>query len=73
VGGFSAQVFMVLSHTGLLDTGLKIRPLVIPDKLIDHDTQHRQLEEAGLSAQHIVNQVFMALGQELPVYAFNVA
>ena len=64
IGGFSAQVFHVLAHKGLLDQGLKIRPMVLPDKLIDHDTPLRQYEEAGLTANHISQTVMTILGQE---------
>lgn len=57
IGGFSAQVLHTLAHAGCLDTGLKIRPLVLPDYIIDHDTPMRQYEEAGLTSSHIMAQV----------------
>ena len=34
---------------GLLDRGLKIRPLTLPDRFIDHDTPEKQYDEAGLT------------------------
>jgi len=58
-GGFSALVAQHLALSGLLDGGLKFRPMTLPDRLIDHNTQPAQLDEAGLSARHIVK---MALG-----------
>ncbi|MEA2743475.1 MAG: 1-deoxy-D-xylulose-5-phosphate synthase, partial [Acetobacteraceae bacterium] len=51
IGGFSAQVMQHLAWKGLLDSGLKIRPMVMPDRFIDHDSQPKQLAEAGLSAK----------------------
>jgi 1-deoxy-D-xylulose-5-phosphate synthase len=53
-GGFSALVMQHLALAGLLDHGLKFRPLTLPDRLIDHNSQPAQLDEAGLSARHIL-------------------
>ncbi len=62
VGGFGSHVLHFLSHDGLLDHGLKIRPLVLPDHFIDHDTPQRQYDEAGLNAPQIVATAINALG-----------
>ena len=51
-----------LAWKGLLDTGLKIRPMVMPDMFIDHDSQTKQLIQAGLSARDIVNTALAADG-----------
>jgi 1-deoxy-D-xylulose-5-phosphate synthase len=56
VGGFGAHVLHHLATRGLLDHGLKIRPMVLPDRFQDHDSPARQYEEAGLTAKHIVDQ-----------------
>jgi 1-deoxy-D-xylulose-5-phosphate synthase len=45
-----------------LDHGLKLRPLVLPDRFIDHDAPQKQYEQAGLSARHIVQTALQALG-----------
>ena len=37
IGGFGSHVLHYLSHAGLLDGGLKVRPMVLPDIFIDHD------------------------------------
>jgi len=58
-GGFSALVMQHLALAGSLDNGLKFRPMTLPDRLIDHNSQSAQLDEAGLSARHIAQ---MALG-----------
>ena len=66
IGGFSAQVMQHLAWKGLLDSGLKIRPMVMPDWFIDHDSQTKQLIEAGLSAKDIVSVALSAMGIEAP-------
>ncbi len=66
IGGFSAQVLQHLAWKGLLDSGLKIRPMTMPDSFIDHDSQARQLAEAGLSARDIVAVALRAMGIEVP-------
>jgi len=67
IGGFSAQVMQHLAWKGLLDSGLKIRPMVMPDLYIDHDSQAKQLAQAGLSARDIVAVALAAVGVEVPV------
>jgi len=63
VGGFGSFVLQDLSHAGLLDRGLKIRPMVLPDTFIDHDNSYKQYDAAKLNAPHIVAMVLSALGQ----------
>lgn len=63
-GGFSAQVLQFLALDGALDSGLKIRPLVLPDVFIDHDGPAKQYHQAGLDAANIVNTVMDVLGIE---------
>jgi 1-deoxy-D-xylulose-5-phosphate synthase len=62
VGGFGAAVMQHLAWKGLLDGGLKFRPMVLPDRFIDHDSQPKQLAAAGLTARDIVATVLGALG-----------
>ena len=62
VGGFGALVMQHLAWRGLLDAGLKFRPMTLPDRFIDHDTPAKQYEEAGLNASGIVATVLDALG-----------
>jgi len=61
VGGFGSMVMQHLAWRGLLDGRLKIRPMTLPDRLIDHDSQPRQYEAAGLNAPQIVATVLGAL------------
>ncbi|MBS0562227.1 MAG: 1-deoxy-D-xylulose-5-phosphate synthase [Proteobacteria bacterium] len=66
VGGFGSAVAQHLAWKGLLDGGLKFRPMTLPDRFIDHDTQPKQLAEAGLTARDIVAAVLGALGIDRP-------
>jgi 1-deoxy-D-xylulose-5-phosphate synthase len=63
VGGFAAQVMQYLAMAGAFDRGLKIRPMTLPDRFIDHASPTRQYEWAGLNARHIVATALQALGQ----------
>jgi 1-deoxy-D-xylulose-5-phosphate synthase len=65
IGGFSSHVLHHLAHAGLLDHGLKLRPLVLPDRFIDHDTPQHQYEHAGLTARHITQAALTALGRTI--------
>jgi len=51
--------------TGQLDGGLKIRPMILPDVFLDHDSPAAQYEAAGLAARHIVATALAALGREI--------
>ena len=61
-GGFGAAVMHYMALSGLLDGGLKVRPMTIPDRLIDHNTPMGQSIDAGLTAKDIVTTVLGALG-----------
>jgi 1-deoxy-D-xylulose-5-phosphate synthase len=64
IGGFGAHVLHYLAHAGLLDRGLKIRPMVLPDRFQEHEKPEKQYDEAGLNAKQIVAQALLALGAE---------
>ena len=64
VGGFGSFVLQYLAEDGLLDRGLKVRPMVLPDVFIDHGKPDKMYEAAGLSADGIVATVFKALGRD---------
>ena len=64
VGGFASFVLQYLATSGLLDAGLKVRPLVLPDRFLDHASPARQYEWAGLNAPQIVATALAALGQQ---------
>ncbi len=61
VGGVGAHVLTLASDTGLVDGGLKIRTMRLPDSFQDHDKPEKQYDEAGLNAPQIVETVLKAL------------
>ena len=61
VGGLGAHVLTFASDTGLIDAGLKLRTLRLPDHFQDHDKPEKQYAEAGLDADAIVAQALKAL------------
>ncbi|KAG6664359.1 probable 1-deoxy-D-xylulose-5-phosphate synthase, chloroplastic [Carya illinoinensis] len=63
IGGFGSHVAQFMALDGLLDGKLKWRPLVLPDRYIDHGSPADQLAEAGLTPSHIAATVFNILGQ----------
>jgi 1-deoxy-D-xylulose-5-phosphate synthase len=65
VGGFGAYVLQSLAEQGLLDQGLRIRCMILPDRFIDQDTPAAMYAAAGLDAKAIVAKVFEALGKDV--------
>jgi 1-deoxy-D-xylulose-5-phosphate synthase len=61
VGGFGSHVLEFLSGEGLLDNGLKVRTMTLPDVFIDHDKPEVMYATAGLDAAGIVEKVTSAL------------
>ncbi|OBZ92875.1 1-deoxy-D-xylulose-5-phosphate synthase [Pararhizobium polonicum] len=64
VGGFGSHVMQFLAHEGLLDNGLKIRPLVLPDIWMEQAKPEAMYVKAGLDRAGIVSTVFRTLGQK---------
>ncbi len=62
IGGFGSFVLHALSEEGLLDGGLKVRSMVLPDVFIDHDKPEKMYALAGLDAKAIVAKVQDVLG-----------
>jgi 1-deoxy-D-xylulose-5-phosphate synthase len=66
-GGFSAHVMQFLALSGLLDNGLKFRPLVMPDSFLEQASPDVLIKLAGLDADGIVRLALAALsGSALP-------
>jgi 1-deoxy-D-xylulose-5-phosphate synthase len=64
IGGFGSHVLHLLAHEGALETGLRVRPMCLPDIFQDQDKPDAMYAEAGLDAAHIVAQALAALGRE---------
>ncbi|HEY2528325.1 MAG TPA: 1-deoxy-D-xylulose-5-phosphate synthase [Xanthobacteraceae bacterium] len=65
IGGFGAFVMHSLAEHGVLDRGLKVRSMVLPDIFIDQDSPGAMYAKAKLDSKGIVAKVFEALGQNL--------
>jgi 1-deoxy-D-xylulose-5-phosphate synthase len=63
-GGFGASVLHALAREGLLDRGLKVRTMHLPDRFIEQNKPAAMYAEAGLDSAGIVAAVFAALGKE---------
>jgi 1-deoxy-D-xylulose-5-phosphate synthase len=61
-GGFGAHVLHLLAAAGVLDRGLRIRTLTLPDRFIDHDKPRAMYDAAGLNAPQIVLSTLDCLG-----------
>jgi 1-deoxy-D-xylulose-5-phosphate synthase len=62
IGGFGAFVLQTLAKFGVLDRGLKVRTLTLPDVFQDHDKPDAQYAQAGLDAEGILRGALDALG-----------
>jgi 1-deoxy-D-xylulose-5-phosphate synthase len=73
IGGFGAFVMQALAEHGVLDRGLKVRSMVLPDIFIDQDSPNAMYAKAGLDAKGIVAKAFEALGQNVRGEAVKLA
>jgi len=54
IGGFGSHVLSLLSESGALDRGVKVRTMTLPDRFQDQDKPERLYAAAGLDAKAIV-------------------
>jgi 1-deoxy-D-xylulose-5-phosphate synthase len=64
IGGFGSAVLQALAENGMLDRGMKVRAMVLPDVFIDQDSPNAMYAKAGLDTKGIVTKVFEALGKD---------
>nr|WP_204340024.1 1-deoxy-D-xylulose-5-phosphate synthase [Rhizobium leguminosarum] len=67
IGGFGSHVMHFLATEGLLDNGLKLRSLVMPDIWMEQAKPEAMNAHAGLDRAGIVSTVFKALGRGVAV------
>jgi 1-deoxy-D-xylulose-5-phosphate synthase len=65
IGGFGSHVLQLLAEQGVLDRGIKVRTMVLPDVFIDHEKPERMYAQAGLDAAGITAKAMAALGKSL--------
>jgi 1-deoxy-D-xylulose-5-phosphate synthase len=73
IGGFGSHVMQYLADQGMLDGGLKMRAMVLPDEFLDHDTPAAMYGRAGLDAKGIVAKVFETLGKDVKTETVKLA
>ena len=73
VGGFGSHVLQMLAEHGMLDRGLKVRTMVLPDEFLDHDSPNAMYARAGLDAKGIVVKAFEALGKDVSAETVKLA
>ncbi len=73
IGGFGSYVMQTLAEASVLDRGLKVRSMVLPDSFIDQDSPNAMYAKAGLDAKGIVAKVFEALGKDLRTESVKLA
>jgi len=61
IGGLGAHVLTLASDLGLIDNGLKLRTLRLPDLFQDQDKPEKQYADARLDSDAIVDTVLTAL------------
>ena len=66
IGGFGSHVLQALADRGALDSGLKVRSMVLPDVFLDQDSPSAMYVTAGLDSVAIVAKVFEAIGNTAP-------
>jgi 1-deoxy-D-xylulose-5-phosphate synthase len=71
IGGFGSFLLHYLADAGLLDSGLKVRSMVLPDVFIDHDKPELMYERAGLDAKGILTAALSALGANKLLHDVN--
>jgi 1-deoxy-D-xylulose-5-phosphate synthase len=73
IGGFGSYVLQALADHGMLDAGLKVRTMILPDVFLDHDSPNVMYAKAGLDAKGIVAKAFEALGRDAAVKSIKLA
>ena len=61
IGGFGSHVMQFLSSRGILDKGIKLRSMVLPDIFIDQDTLENMYKKARLDSISIEEKILEAL------------
>ncbi|QYK40571.1 MAG: 1-deoxy-D-xylulose-5-phosphate synthase [Paracoccaceae bacterium] len=63
-GGFGAQVLEHMANTGLLDGGVRLRTVTLPDRFIDQGSPREMYEWAGMTAADIARTCARAIGRD---------
>jgi len=65
IGGFGSHVSHFLSEKNLLDSKLKFRSMILPDRFIDHDKPDLMYNNAGLDAKSIEAKILDLINSKI--------
>ena len=71
IGGFGSHVSHFLTDKNLLDSNLKFRSMILPDRFIDHDKPELMYKYAGLDAQNIEDKILDTLNSKIVIKKTN--
>ena len=71
IGGFGSHVGQFLAEKNLLDSNLKYRSMILPDRFIDHDKPELMYKYAGLDSKSIEVKVFDTLNSKVIIKKIN--
>ena len=71
IGGFGSQIGQFLTDKSLLDSNLKYRSMILPDRFIDHDKADLMYKYAGLDASSIEIKILDTLDSKVIIKKTN--
>ncbi len=71
IGGFGSHVSQYLFDNNLIDSNLKFRSMILPDRFIDHDKPEQMYKLAGLDARSIENKILDTLNSKVVIKKSN--
>ena len=71
IGGFGSHVSQYLSEKNLLDSNLKFRSMILPDRFIDHDKPELMYKFANLDSTGIENKILDTLNSKVLIKKSN--
>ena len=71
IGGFGSHVSQFLSEKNLLDSNLKFRSMILPDRFIDHDKPELMYKFANLDSIGIENKILDTLNSKVLIKKSN--
>jgi 1-deoxy-D-xylulose-5-phosphate synthase len=71
IGGFGSQIGQFLTDKNLLDSNLKYRSMILPDRFIDHNKADLMYKYAGLDANSIEIKILDTLDSKVIIKKTN--
>ena len=71
IGGFGSHVSNFLSEKKLLDSNIKFRNLIFPDKFIDQDKPEEMYKSAGMDSENIAEKVLEIINSKIIIKKTN--